>query len=163
MQTILDQILEHPFFETFPPQLFEDVAICAETMVFDTDELIYRQGDEADAFYLIQNGRIALELPAGHQGILIIQTIGEGEMLGWSWIFPPYRRQFDARSLRSSRAIVLQAECLRRQCQSNHHLGHELYRRFSQAALTSLQAARFQLLDLYGHQRPGPDREEGHP
>ena len=147
---MLHQILEHRFFEGFPQQLFEGITLCAQSVSYAADALIYREGDGAEEFFLVQAGRVALELHAGHRGTLIIQTIGPGEVLGWSWLFAPYRRRFDARAVTALTAIAFQTECLLRQCDRNHHLGHELYRRFSLAMLASLQATRIQLLDLYG-------------
>lgn len=129
--------------------MFEGLTVCSQNVTFRTDELIYREGDDAEAFFLIQSGRVALELHAGHHGPLIIQTIGRDEVLGWSWLFEPYRRRFDARAVTPVTAMALEAECLRRQSEQNHHLGYELYRRFSRAVVSSLQAARLQLLDVY--------------
>lgn len=154
MLTIFQQIREHPFFEGFPEALFKGLRLCAQKVEYAADEKIYRQSDEAEEFFLILTGRVALELHAGQHGFLIIQTIGPGEVLGWSWLFAPYRRRFDARAVTPVTALALEAECLRRQCEQNHHLGHEIYRRFSQAVVTNLQAARIQLLDLYSRKPP---------
>lgn len=150
MDDTLNQIFEHRFFEGFPRQLFRGLTTCAQPVDYAVDARIYREGDAAEAFFLLQTGRVALELHAGHRGTLIVQTLGAGEVLGWSWLFAPYRRRFDARAVTSVTAIAFQTECLRRLCDRNHHLGYEFYRRFSLAMLASLQATRFQLLDLYG-------------
>jgi CRP/FNR family cyclic AMP-dependent transcriptional regulator len=156
MQTIFEQIRQHPFFEGFPETLFEGLTLCVENVAFDADAPIYTEGD-AEGFYLIQSGIVSLELDAGHHGTLIIQTIGPGEALGWSWLFEPYRRQFNARAVTPVTALLLEAECLRRQSDQNHHLGHEIYRRFSRTVVSNLQAARIQLLDLYSR-KPPPQR-----
>ena len=126
MNTINDQIRRHPFFAGFPEELFQGLRLCANPVTYADGETIYRQGDHAEVFFLVQSGRIALELQAGHQGTVIIQTISAGQMLGWSWLFEPFRRQFDARAVTAVTALALQAECLRHQCDLNHHLGHEL-------------------------------------
>jgi len=154
MEPIFQQIRQHPFFEGFPETLFEGLRLCARNVAFAPEEQIYTEGDAAEEFFLIQTGRVALELHAGHHGTLIIQTIGSGEVLGWSWLFAPYCRRFDARAVTPVTALALEAECLRRQSEQNHHLGHELYRRFSQAVVTNLQSARIQLLDLYSLKPP---------
>jgi len=154
MEAILKQILDHRFFEGFPAHLFEGIALCAQSVSFDADEPIYNESDDAEEFFLIQNGRVALELHAGHRGTLIIQTTAQGEVLGWSWIFAPYPRRYDARAVTPVTAIALQGECLRRQCDKEHHLGHELYRRFALAMLASLHATRMQLMDLYSRHQP---------
>jgi CRP/FNR family cyclic AMP-dependent transcriptional regulator len=154
METIFQQIREHPFLEGFPETLFEGLKLCAQQVRFSAEDQIYTEGDDAEEFFLIQTGQVALELHAGQHGTLIIQTIGPGEVLGWSWLFAPYRRRFDARAVTPVTALALEAECLRRQSEQNHHLGHELYRRFSMAVVTNLQAARIQLLDLYSRRPP---------
>lgn len=158
METVFQQIRQHPFFEGFPETLFDGLKLCAQEVTFSAADQIYSEGDDAEEFFLIQTGRVALELHAGHHGNLIIQTIGPGEVLGWSWLFAPFRRRFDARALTPVVALALEAECLRRQCEQDHHLGHELYRRFSEVVVTNLQAARIQLLDLYSRKPPRPQR-----
>jgi CRP/FNR family cyclic AMP-dependent transcriptional regulator len=163
MQTIFEQIRQHPFFEGFPETLFEGLTLCVETVTFAADALIYSEGDDAGQFYLIQSGRVALELNAGVHGTLIIQTIGPGEALGWSWLFPPYRRQFNARAVTPVTALLLEAECLRRQSEQDHHLGHEIYQRFSRTVISNLQAARIQLLDLYSRKPPPKGRSKRTP
>lgn len=149
MGTIVRGIREHAFFEAFPDELFKELRTCADKVSYDVDQLIYKQGDPAEEFFLILQGRVALELYAGHHGAMIVQTVGAGEILGWSWLFTPYRRHFDARALTPVAAICLQAHCMREQAERNHLLGHELYKRFSRAVVASLQAARLQLLDVY--------------
>lgn len=149
MGNIAREIRQHAFFEGFPDELFKELRTCADKVPYAVDQFIYQQGDPADEFFLILHGRIALELYTAHHGPMIVQTVGGGDILGWSWLFPPYRRHFDARAVTPVVAISLQAYCMREQAEQNHHLGHELYRRFSQAVVTSLQAARLQLLDVY--------------
>ncbi len=158
MGSIIREIRQHAFFEGFPEALFKELRTCADQVPYGVDEFIYRQGDPAEAFFLILQGRIALELYGGHHGAMIVQTVGEGEILGWSWLFPPYRRHFDARAVTPVAAISLQAYCMREQAEHNHHLGHELYKRFSRAVVTSLQAARIQLLDVYSRSPAHSDR-----
>jgi CRP/FNR family transcriptional regulator, cyclic AMP receptor protein len=82
--------------------------------------------------------------------MLTIQTLGVGEVLGWSWLFPPYRWLFDARTIELTRAIALDGKCLRAKCDEDHHLGYEMVKRFAQVIIERLQASRLQLLDVYG-------------
>jgi hypothetical protein len=81
---------------------------------------------------------------------MTIETIGEGEVLGWSWLFPPYRWQFDAQAVGLVRAIAFDGRCLRGKCEEDHDLGYWLMQRFAQVMSQRLQATRLQLLDLYG-------------
>lgn len=88
MGSIIREIRQHAFFEGFPEALFKELRTCADQVPYGVDEFIYRQGDPAEAFLILQ-GRIALELYGGHHGAMIVQTVGEGEILGWSWLFLP--------------------------------------------------------------------------
>ena len=81
---------------------------------------------------------------------MTIDTIQEGEVLGWSWLFPPYRWHFDARALQLTRAVAFDGKCLRDKCDRDHDLGYEMVRRFAEVITQRLQSARLQLLDLYG-------------
>ncbi len=78
------------------------------------------------------------------------QTVAEGDVLGWSWLFPPYRWVFDAQALELTRALVFDGTCLRGKCEDDHNLGYELMKRFAHVVVQRLQATRLQLLDVYG-------------
>jgi len=146
----LERILaEHPFLEGLEERHIKVLVGCASNVVFEAGRFIFREGDEADKFYIIRRGRVALELYAPDRGPIAIQTIGEGEVLGWSWLFPPYRWHFDARAMELTRAIALDGKCLRTKCEEDHSLGYELLKRFSHIIMERLQATRVQLLDLY--------------
>jgi hypothetical protein len=81
---------------------------------------------------------------------MMITTLGAGELVGWSWLFPPYRWHFDARATELTRTIAFDGACLRDKCEQDHDLGYELMRRFASLMLDRLQATRLQLLDVYG-------------
>jgi CRP-like cAMP-binding protein len=78
-----------------------------------------------------------------------VQTVGEGEILGWSWLFAPYRWHFDARAQQPTRALAFDGKCLRGKCDEDHDLGYAIYTRFMRIATDRLQATLLQLLDLY--------------
>jgi CRP-like cAMP-binding protein len=117
---------------------------------FNAGETIFREGEDADKFYLIRQGKVALETAVPQRGSVIIQTLGEGEVLGWSWLVAPYRWRFDARATELTRAIALDGKCLRGRSEEDHDLGYELMKRAAQIMEQRLQAARLQLLDVYG-------------
>ena len=150
MQTLEPILAEHPFFKNLDRRYLELIVGCASNVRFNAGEFIFREGEEADRFYIIRHGKIALEVFAPDRGPLTIQTIGEGDVLGWSWLFPPYRWHFDARALELTRAIALDGKCLREKCEEDHDLGYELVKRFAQIIMERLQATRLQLLDVYG-------------
>lgn len=87
------------------------------------------------------------------RGAITIQTLSAGDVLGWSWLFPPYHTHFGARAIEPIRALSLDAKCLRNKCEEDHDLGYEFMKRFSEVVIQRLQATRLQLLDVYGENR----------
>ncbi|HEU4345501.1 MAG TPA: cyclic nucleotide-binding domain-containing protein [Candidatus Binatia bacterium] len=153
IQTLEPLLKEHPFFKDFHPEHFRILVGCASNVRFRPGEMIFRNGEQADHFYLIRQGKVAIEVFVPGRGALKIQTLGAGEVLGWSWLFPPYRWTFDARALEETLAFALDGSCLRKKCEENHDLGYELMKRFSVIIIERLQATRLQLIDVYG--KPG--------
>lgn len=149
MQTLEHIIGEHPFFIGLDPQYFGLVVGCASNVRFRAGEYMLKEGTEANAFYLIRAGKISLELCSPQHKPIIIGTLGEGEILGWSWLVPPYRTKFDARTTQDTRAIALDGKCLRTKCEQNHDLGYELLKRAAAILSERLECTRFQLLDVY--------------
>jgi CRP-like cAMP-binding protein len=114
---------------------------------FNAGETIFREGDPANRFYLILSGKVAVESYVREQGFKVIQTIGTGEVLGWSWLFPPYYWHFDARAVESTEALFFYGTPLRTECETDHELGYELLKRMAEIMLQRLQATRRQLLE----------------
>lgn len=149
MENLRKIISAHPFFGDFDSEHLDTVVGCAKNMVFHQGDMIFRAGQKADQFYLIKHGRVALEIYVPHRDPLIIDTVVDGNVLGWSWLFPPYRWHFDARALDLTRAVALDGKCLRRKKEKDHQLGYKLMSRFAQVIEEDLQATRLQLIDLY--------------
>jgi CRP-like cAMP-binding protein len=141
---------DHPFFEGFGHETIALLAGCAHNVHFRPDELVFQEGQRADAFYLVRHGRVAIELhrPAG--GPRILDTVEEGGVLGFSWLVPPYRWVFDARATEDTRAVSFDATCLRAKCEADPAVGYALMSRVAGLMLDRLLAARLRLLDLYG-------------
>jgi CRP-like cAMP-binding protein len=150
MGTLETIISEHPFLKGLAPPHIELIAGCASNVRFNKGDYIFREDEEADRFYLVRHGLVALDVFVPQRGPVTIDTIQEGEILGWSWLFPPYRWHFDARALQLTRAVAFDGKCLREKCEKDAHLGYDLVTRFSLVIMQRLQAARLQLLDLYG-------------
>jgi len=143
-------ISEHPFFKGLEPRLLELIVGCSANVRFNAGEFIAHEGDPADKFYLIRHGRVALEVFVPGRGPITIETMHEGDVLGWSWLIPPYHAHFDARALDLTRAVSVDGKCLRTKCDNDPGLGYEVLKRFSQLIVHRLTATRLQLLDLYG-------------
>jgi CRP/FNR family transcriptional regulator, cyclic AMP receptor protein len=150
MKTIPELLSDLRAFEAFGPTELDLIAGCGRNASFRDAELLLREGDEANFFYAIRDGDVALEIKAPGRSPLIIETIHAGDVLGWSWLFEPYRVRFDARALGTVHTIVFDGACLRGKCEEDHDLGYEMMRRFAQIAIGRLQATRIKLLDLYG-------------
>jgi CRP-like cAMP-binding protein len=154
MTTDLEAILgRHPFFYGMEPDHVATLASVATPASFDVGEQIIRQGGVADSCYLMLEGDAALEIVLPGKGPQVIQTLHAGDILGWSWLFPPYEWSFDAQALTGVRAIRFDAEALREAKASDPVLKAELMARFAEVLVMRLQAARLQLMDLYGNSR----------
>jgi len=153
METLERIIAEHPFFAGLEAEYTCLLVGCASNVRFPAGAYLFREGQEANEFYLIRAGKVALEVSAPQRQPIIVETLGEGDILGWSWLVPPYVRKFHARAVADTRAISLDGKCLRNQCEQNHDLGYELLKRFTQIVNQRLEATRFQLLDVYGAKR----------
>jgi CRP/FNR family cyclic AMP-dependent transcriptional regulator len=146
----LERILaEHPFFAGLEPAYLQLLVGCASNVRFDAGQTIFREGEEANQFFLIRHGRVALDIYAAERGAITIDTLDEGEVLGWSWLVPPYFWQFDARAVELTRAIALDGKCLRKKSEEDHELAYELLKRFVHIIEQRLQATRLQLLNVY--------------
>jgi CRP/FNR family transcriptional regulator, cyclic AMP receptor protein len=147
----LERILGgHPFFAGFPADQLALVTGCARNHRFDTGAYLFHEGGPADEFFLIRHGNVALEIAAPGQSPIVFSTLGEGEIVGASWLVPPYRWNFDARAVGLVRAIGIDAACLRGKCDADHDLGYEMMKRFAPILVKRLKAARLQVLDVYG-------------
>jgi CRP-like cAMP-binding protein len=150
MQTLASLLAEHPFFRDLPEEHLPTVAGCGHNVHFRPGEFIFRAGDQANELFLVRHGRVAIEIAAPGRPPIAIQTVGPGEILGWSWLIPPYQRGFDAHVIEETRAVAFDAVCIRRKCDDDPRLGYEMLKRLAQVMEERLDAARLQLLDLYG-------------
>jgi CRP/FNR family transcriptional regulator, cyclic AMP receptor protein len=147
----LEEVLaEVPFLAGLGAEQLELLAGCARNVHFDDGELLFREGDQADTFYVVRQGSVSLEIHTPARGGMAIETIEAGEVIGWSWLFPPYRWHFDARALSAVRATAFDGECLRGKSEADPALGYDLMKRFAQVLIERLQWTRLRLLDVYG-------------
>jgi CRP/FNR family cyclic AMP-dependent transcriptional regulator len=138
-----------PFFSGLDLAYLDLIVGCASNVRFDAGAYIFREGAPADTFYLIREGKVAVEIFPPQRKALVVATIGEGEILGWSWLLAPYVWKFHGHALQNIRAIALNGKCLRTKCEENHDLGYEILKRLVQIIEHRLDEARFQLVDVY--------------
>ena len=143
--TLLSQ---QPFLKGIAREQLDLLSDNAMVVEFPVGKMIFNEGLAANRFYIILKGEVALESAPTKKGgkPTLIQTIKSGDVLGWSWLFPPYLWNFDARAVKPTRAIILFAANLRKQCDNDPRLGFELMKRVSKVMVTRLQATRQQLL-----------------
>jgi CRP-like cAMP-binding protein len=147
----IDELLhEHPFFRGMEPEWLALMAGCGRNVAFSPGDLIAKEGEPADEFFAVRHGKVAVEVYAPGAGAHTIQTLGEGAILGWSWLLPPHRWLFDLRALETTRAIHFDATCLRTKCEEIPTMGYEFMKRFAAVVTERLMATRLQLLDVYG-------------
>ena len=149
MQSIADLLHEHPFFGGLPESTLELIAGCGLNEHFVDDAEIIGENEPADRFYVIRKGRVAVEIDTPRRGPLVIDTVGPGDILGVSWLLPPYRWTFGARAIEPTDAIALDAACLRGKCDADPAMGYQVMQRFLPVVAERLQTTRLRLVDLY--------------
>lgn len=146
----LEKILAtHSFFADLSPEHLQTVAGCAKNVRFDPGEFIFKEGEAADQFYLIRYGQVSVDSHIPSRGDATIDMVHAGEILGWSWLFPPYRWHFDAKAVTLTRAIAMDGKCMRRKKDEDHELGYHLMSFFASIMQDMLQATRMRLVDMY--------------
>jgi CRP/FNR family transcriptional regulator, cyclic AMP receptor protein len=149
MEAIDNLISAHPFWKDLNPQVLHVLKECSSTMTFGVGQPVMQAGFEAEHFYLVIRGHVSVEMFMPGKGIITLQTIGPGEVLGWSWFFPPYRWHFNANSRDITETVVFDARKLREYAAENHDFGYDLASRIAQVMLQRLQATRLRLVEYH--------------
>jgi CRP/FNR family transcriptional regulator, cyclic AMP receptor protein len=141
LPSLLKDLAGHPFLKGLDARHLNILAECSMEASFKAGETIFREGDPANRFYLLKNGCVSLETSNG----AVVQTIGAGDVLGWSWLFPPYFWSFDARAVEPTEAIFIYGSRLRELCEADHNLGYEIMKRTAVVVIQRLMSTRQQL------------------
>jgi CRP/FNR family cyclic AMP-dependent transcriptional regulator len=150
MQTLETILSEHYCFKGLDKKYLDMIVKKAADVRFKEGEFIFHENDKADKFYIIEEGIVALETKlAPDRDPITIQMIGEGDVLGWAWLFPPYLCHFDAKAVAPTRAAALDGTFIRTKCDEDHELGYELLKRFVYIIQQRLQAVRLQNPNMY--------------
>jgi CRP/FNR family cyclic AMP-dependent transcriptional regulator len=151
MKGISELLAEIGPFDSLGPEHRDLIAGCGSNRSLEEGGYLFHEGEPADTFYVVRHGRVSLEIFVPARGPVTVETIGPGEVIGWSWLFEPYRWHMDARVVEHGSAIGFDGACLRGKCESDHDLGYELMKQFATLLIERMQATRFRLLDIYGH------------
>lgn len=150
MKTIARYLPEHPFFAGLDQQAIELAAGCATNVHVRPGEFLFHEGDPADTFYVLRHGRISIQMRTPTAEV-VLDAAHDGDVVGWSWLIPPYRWTFDARATEDTTAIAFDGLCLRGKCEADPALGYALLQRVVLVMSLRLHSARVRLLDLYGN------------
>lgn len=150
MRTIADLLSEHRFFADLDAADRDVLAGCGRNVAVEAGTVMMREGQHADVFWAIRSGRVRVGITHPTRGLLDLETLEDGDILGWSWLLPPHRWHFDAVTDSPVHAVAFDATCLRAKCQLDPRLGFALVQRFARVLDERLVAARLRLLDLYG-------------
>jgi len=148
-QQLAAEIATHPFVKGMRPEHLRMLASKGVRMRFDRDEPVLKEANVANRFYLIQEGKMALQAPIEEITPILIQTVGAGDELGWSWMFPEYYFHFDACAIEPTKAVGFLGPALLQQCVQDHDFGYELTIRMAEVLTKQLMATREKLTDAY--------------
>lgn len=146
MKTLNEAITKHAFFNGMKPNHLALLTDGAKAVQFKTGDVLFREGEPANQFYLIESGKIALETHEPANATTLVQTLATGAVLGWSWLFPPFIWHFQARAIEPVKVIILSGAHLLVTAERNHDFGYELMKRVAQVVIQRLQTTRKQLL-----------------
>lgn len=157
----LSGISYFPLFNGLPPECLQRVAAQTDKISFEPGQQVLAEGEAANVMYMLQKGKVVLSARSPGRGQLLVQTLGPGEVLGLSWLFPPYQWQFDAHAVERVEALAVEAKALHQCMSEDPAFGYQILLRLLPVMLERLQQTRVRLLDLYAKERPtngGPTR-----
>ncbi|HTT44797.1 MAG TPA: cyclic nucleotide-binding domain-containing protein [Thermoplasmata archaeon] len=149
-EAISDRVQHHPFMAGMDPTLVVAMSAKAEERTYDTGEMLVREGRPAEEFFLVLDGKIALEVGSVEHQAITVETIGRGEVLGWSWLVAPYRWRFDARATKPTQVIAINAAAARYALAAHPALSYQFLLKLLPVIAERLENTRVQLLDIHG-------------
>jgi CRP-like cAMP-binding protein len=152
VRTIAQTLREHRFFAGLDADTLDLLAGCATNVHVAPGEFLFHEGGPAETFYVVRHGRISLQMRTPTEDV-VLDTAQDGDVVGWSWLVPPYLWTFDAQATEETSAIAFDGLCLRRKCEQDPAVGYALLQRVVQVMASRLHSARVRLLDLYGSSR----------
>ncbi len=152
METVRDMLSGQPFLSGMSSAQLDNLARWSRMTSFPTGARIFEEGQRADRFWLVREGRVDLQTQIPGRGGVVLDSLGRGAVLGWSWLFPPYRWHFSASAGEVTSAIEFDAAAVREQCQREPALGFQLAIRFTEVVVDRLQSTRLRLVDMYARQ-----------
>lgn len=147
--TLAERVSAHPFLADMAAEHRQVLAADALVVSFTAGERVFAEGSIADRFWLLESGSVALDMPVPGRGDAVVETLAGPTVLGWSWLYPPYRWHFGAVTREPSTAVVFGAASVRRRCDADPGFGYAILNHFAPVIIQRLQATRLRMLDLY--------------
>lgn len=148
-ESLARSLTQHPLVAGMSEEHVDFLSGCVRNVHLDEGHFLFREGQAADALYLVRDGKVDLEIHDGARGTIMVETLGAGDALGWSTLFPPYRWDLDARGIHSAHLFAIDGACLRAKLEADHDFGYAFTRRLLNEVHSRLQRARLQALDVY--------------
>ncbi len=149
MPSIEDYLASHEFFKGLDSSFISFLAGAVTEIHVEEDDVLFSHGKPADKFYLLREGSISIEIPALVGPPLEVQALGEGKILGWSWLIPPYKWNFLARAKEDSTVLEFDGKAILQHCEADPRFGYDLIKRFAALMSERLDAARQKLMDQW--------------
>ena len=149
IKSIKEVISNQPFFKGLDDQYLQLFAGCASNKRFIEGEFLLKENQPSTQFFIIKEGKVVIELFSGNKGTIRIQTLSDGDLVGWTWLFPPYKNQFDAMALTPTKVIAFEGNCLQKKCKDDYKFGYEMLSRVTAVIIERLRNTRLQLIDIY--------------
>ncbi|MDD5462241.1 MAG: cyclic nucleotide-binding domain-containing protein [Methylococcales bacterium] len=146
-QSTTDYLSTHEFFVEISDDILQFLCECSSTHEIKKEQILFRQGEHADKFYVVRNGRIAMQIPAILGPALDIQTLGKDQVLGWSWLISPYKWNFQTKAEEDSELLQFDGKAILARCEQEPKFGYELLKKFAGLMSAGLNAARQKMMD----------------
>jgi CRP/FNR family transcriptional regulator, cyclic AMP receptor protein len=135
-----------PFLQGMSEDHLAMLSLAAKEVGFPAGHRLFEDGNNAKKFWLIESGRVALDLQVPGEGRVVVNSLAMGDLLGWSWLFPPYQWAFGAVAVVEVRAFEFDAETVRARCAADPEFGHDLTHRVAVVLARRLRTTRIKLL-----------------
>ena len=145
----VDRFTALPPFSRLTPAETAQLTRATREVAFAAGERLCEEGHPADRLWVLESGRVEVDTAVPGRGDVVVQTLGPGELLGWSWLVPPYRWDFGARAVTTVTAAELDGRLLRDLADEDPVFGYALTRAMAEVLAHRLRGTRARLLDLY--------------
>ncbi len=149
MSSIEEYLSKHEFFMGLEESFMKFLVDNAKELTIKEGNVLFQQGKTADRFYLLRNGQVSVQIPALVGPILELQLLGANQILGWSWLIPPYRWNFVARAVEDTDVLEFDGSAILARCEEDPRFGYELFKRFTSLMSARLDAARSKMMDQW--------------